>query len=41
MDGRVTLGVECLDRLYLNGYFGRLVGGLGLVVFMREQLASR
>jgi hypothetical protein len=38
LDGHVTLEVECLDRLYLNGYIGRLATGLGLVMFMREQL---
>jgi hypothetical protein len=40
LDGHVTLEVECLDRLYLNGYIGRLATGLGLVVFMREQLGK-
>ena len=24
LDGHVTLEVECLDRLYLNGYIGKL-----------------
>jgi hypothetical protein len=24
LDGHVTLEVECLDRLYLNGYNGKL-----------------
>jgi hypothetical protein len=38
LDGHVTLEVECLDRLYLNGYIGKLATGLGLVMFMREQL---
>ncbi len=40
LDGHVTLEVECLDRLYLNGYIGKLATGLGLVMFMREQLAK-
>jgi len=40
LDGHVTLEVECLDRLYLNGYIGRLATGAGLVVFMREQLGK-
>jgi hypothetical protein len=40
LDGHVTLEVECLDRLYLNGYIGRLATGIGLVVFMREQLGK-
>jgi len=34
----VTLEVECLDRLYLNGYIGALATSGGLVTFMREQL---
>src|SRR3954471_17187439 len=40
LDGHVTLGVECLDRLYLNGYIGKLATGPGLVFFMREQLGK-
>jgi len=40
LDGHVTLEVECLDRLYLNGYIGRLATGVGLVRFMREQLGK-
>ena len=36
----VTLEVECLDRLYLNGYIGRLATPGGLVTFMREQLGK-
>ena len=38
LDGHITLEVECLDRLYLNGYIGNLATGAGLVCFMREQL---
>lgn len=38
--GHVTLEVECIDRLYLNGYIGRLATGLGLAGFMREQLGK-
>ena len=38
LNGHVTLEVECLDRLYLNGYIGPLVTAGGLVNFMREQL---
>jgi hypothetical protein len=38
LDGHVTLEVECLDRLYLNGYIGKLATGGGLVGFMRGQL---
>jgi hypothetical protein len=39
-DGHVTLEVECLDRLYLNGYIGPLATSGGLVTFMREQLGK-
>ena len=38
LKGHVTLEVECLDRLYLNGYIGGLATPGGLVTFMREQL---
>src|SRR5437763_1918502 len=38
LDGHVTLEVECLDRLYLNGYIGKLATGGGLVGVMRGQL---
>src|SRR5438309_10960284 len=38
LNGHVTLEVECVDRLYLNGYIGRLATSGGLVTFMREQL---
>jgi hypothetical protein len=37
LDGHVTLEVECLDRLYLNGYIGGLATPGGLVTFMRVQ----
>src|SRR3954470_18712358 len=40
LDGHVTLEVECLDRLYLNGYIGRLATAGGLVTFMRDQLSK-
>jgi hypothetical protein len=36
----VTLEVECLDRLYLNGYIGKLATPGGLVMFMRDQLGK-
>ena len=38
LDGHVTLEVESLDRLYLNGYIGKLATGPGLTFFMRDQL---
>jgi hypothetical protein len=40
LDGHITLEVECLDRLYLNGYIGKLATGPGLVFFMRDQLGK-
>ena len=40
LDGHVTLEVECLDRLYLNGYIGGLATPGGLVTFMRLQLGK-
>ena len=40
LNGHVTLEVECLDRLYLNGYIGKLATSGGLVTFMREQLVK-
>ena len=40
LDGHVTLEVECLDRLYLNGYIGKLATGGGLTWFMRGQLGK-
>jgi hypothetical protein len=40
LKGHVTLEVECLDRLYLNGYIGKLATSGGLVTFMREQLGK-
>jgi hypothetical protein len=40
LSGHGTLEVECLDRLYLNGYIGPLATPGGLVSFMREQLGK-
>jgi hypothetical protein len=40
LDGHVTLEVECLDCLYLNGYIGKLATGPGLMMFMRGQLGK-
>src|ERR1700678_401874 len=40
LDGHVTLEVECLDRLSLNGDIGPLATSGGLVTFMREQLGK-
>ena len=36
LSGHVTLEVECIDRLYLNGYQPKLVTSGGLVYFMTE-----
>jgi hypothetical protein len=38
--GHVTLEVECVDRLYLNGYVPALATGAGLVSFLRDQLGK-
>jgi hypothetical protein len=40
LDGHIALEVECLDRLYLNGYIGRLATGIELSMFMRNQLGK-
>ena len=40
LNGHVTLDVECLDRLYLNGYIGPLATSGGPVTFMRVQLGK-
>jgi hypothetical protein len=40
LQDHVTLEVECVDRLYLNGYIGPLATPGGLVTFMREQLGK-
>ena len=39
LDGHVALDVECLDRLYLNGYVPSLQCGGQVVRFMKEHLA--
>ncbi len=38
LEGYVTLEVECVDRLYLNGYIPSLATAGGLTVFPREHL---
>jgi len=38
LDEHVTLSVECLDRLYLNGYVPGLQTGAGLVRFLVQHL---
>jgi hypothetical protein len=37
----VTLEVECMDRIYLNGYVPGLLTGGQLVTFMMERLGKR
>jgi hypothetical protein len=38
--GHVTLEIECLDRLYLNGYIAGLVRPGGMGAFLRVQLGK-
>lgn len=38
--GHVTLEIECVDRLYLNGYVPALATPGGLVTFIREHLGK-
>src|ERR1700730_8624741 len=40
LDGHVTLEVECIDRLYLNGYVGALATSGGLYRFLTEHLGK-
>ena len=40
LDGHVTLEVESLDRLYLNGYIEELVVGGQLRRFLKQQLGK-
>jgi hypothetical protein len=40
LEGHVTLEVECIDRLYLNGYLPRLATAGGLVRFLTEHLGK-
>jgi len=40
LEGHVTLEVECIDRLYLNGYLPRLATGGGLVGFLTGHLGK-
>jgi hypothetical protein len=38
LDGHVSLDVECLDRIYLNGYVPNLQVGGQVSRFVREHL---
>jgi hypothetical protein len=40
LEGHVTLEVECIDRLYLNGYLPSLATGGGLVRFLTEHVGK-
>jgi hypothetical protein len=40
LDGHVTLEVECVDRLYLNGYVPSLATPGGLITFIRDHLGK-
>ena len=40
LEGHVTLEVECIDRLYLNGYLPSLATAGGLVHFLTEHLGK-
>ena len=41
LEGHLTLEVECIDRLYLNGYLPSLASSGGLIRFLAEHWASR
>jgi len=36
LDGHVRLGLECLDRVCLHGYLGRLVAGLLILLYAQK-----
>ena len=41
LDGHVSLDIECLDRIYLNGYVPNLQVGGQVVSFMTRHLGCR
>ena len=41
LDGHISLDIECLDRIYLNGYVPSLQVGGQVVTFMRSQLGQK
>jgi hypothetical protein len=41
LDGHISLELESIDRLYLNGYVPQLQHGAGLVGFLSESVANR
>ena len=38
LTNKVTLNIECVDRVYLNGYVKNLQMPGGLINFIREQM---
>ena len=40
LDGHVVLDLECLDRVYLNGYVPKLQVGGQVVTFLTEHLGN-
>ena len=40
LDGHVVLDLECLDRIYLNGYVPKLQVGSQVVTFLTEHLGN-
>ena len=40
LEDHITLEVECIDRLYLNGYFPSLATGGGLIRFLTQHLGK-
>jgi hypothetical protein len=38
LTGKITLDIECIDRVYLNGYVKHLQLPGGLITFIREQM---
>ena len=40
LEDHITLEVECIDRLYLNGYLPSLATGGGLIRFLTQHLGK-
>ena len=40
LEDHITLEVECIDRLYLNGYLPGLTTGGGLIRFLTQHLGK-
>src|SRR5207244_10316823 len=41
LDGHVVLDLQCLDRVYLNGYVPKLQVGGQVITFLTEHLGNR